>query len=106
MSINSLLNQTITHYPNAGKDRYGRDLDGSGTSYNARFQYASDERILPNGQVVTIDAIVYVAPDVTVNVDDRIDYGGERYRVHGKSTPVDMNGNTHHIKLKLTKWVI
>lgn len=104
MSINGLLNQTITLASKSGYDKYGRETVATGASIKARFQKTTKQKLAPNGALVTIDAIVYVPSDTTVVVDDKITYGGVDYKVYGIYAAVDGSGGTHHLKLEVIKW--
>jgi len=61
---------------------------------------------MPNGQTKIIEAVVYLKSGLNININDRVDYGSDKYQVFSKSEPVDGNGNTNHLKLDLTKWEI
>ena len=104
MSLNSLLNQTITLYSKSGYDRDGREEVGSGTDHTARVQRTSKAKLMPNGEQVTIMAICYVKPTLTINEDDRVTYDGEEYKVFGVYTAVEGTGNTNHKKVELIRW--
>lgn len=105
MTLLLLLNQSISFYGRANYDAYGKEVFGSATTYKARVQEVTKSRLLPSGQTVTIDAICYMEGDLTVAANDRVDYSGRRYKVHGFSKAVDGQGNVHHTKLELIKWV-
>lgn len=104
MGISGLFNQTVTLYTKSSYNEFGREVIGSGASHKARVQPVTKTRLLPNGQTVRIDAIAYVKPDLSVNIDDRIDFSGANYKVFGKSLAVDGAGATQHIKLELIEW--
>jgi hypothetical protein len=104
MIPNGFFNQTISLYTRSSYDRYGREVVGEAVSYKARVQEKTKSRLLPNGQVIQIDAIAYVQSDLGVSTNDRIDVGSVKYKVVGKSAAVDGHGKTNHIKLELTKW--
>lgn len=104
MSLKSLFRQTITIYAKSGYDSQGRESVGAGTTAKARFQATSKTRLLPNGSIKNIDGIAYVGSDVTVNIDDKVTYDSENYKVLGKYKVPDGQGNTNHIKLELIKW--
>lgn len=104
MSINGLLNQTITITSKTGYNAYGRETTSGATSVQARFQKQTKQRLLPNGSLILIEAICYVPSDTTVAIDDKVTFGGVDYKVYGIYTAVDGTGNTNHLKLELTKW--
>jgi hypothetical protein len=104
MSLNGLLNQTITLFTKSGLDKYGKETYGSSVSTKARVQVTTKTRLLPNGQTKTILAVAYVAPSTTINVGDKVTYGGIDYKVFGRYDAVDGEGETNHIKVELTKW--
>lgn len=104
MAFNDLLNQTITLYTKSSIDAYGRQQVGIGVDYPARVQEKTEAKLLPNGETVNIDAVVYLKPTVTVNHGDKITYSGNDYKVFSRNKAVDGSGETHHIKLEITKW--
>lgn len=104
MALAGLLNQTITLYLKSSYNAYGREVVGSGTDYLARVQQTTKQKLSPTGSLITIDAIVYLDPSVSVNIDDRIAFDSQQYKVYGKYTAVDGAGKTNHIKLELVKW--
>lgn len=104
MLPNHLFNQTLTIYNKTSYDQYGREVVGSGTDVQGRLIIKTLSRLLPNGQTVQIEAIAYVPTGTTVNANDRVTYGSDNYKVHGKYAPVDRNGNINHIKIELAKW--
>ncbi len=104
MSINGLLNQQITISSKTGYNAYGRETVSTETTIQARFQKRTKQKLLPNGSVITIEAICYVPPDTTVVVDDKISYGDVDYKVFGIYQAVDGSGDTNHLKLELVKW--
>lgn len=106
MTVGSLLNQTITIYNKSSYDEFGRLVLGSGIDVNARFQPETKRKLLPNGDILTIDAIAYVPSDTTVETDDKVVYGGNTFKTISKYPTPDGKGNTYFIKLELSKWQI
>ena len=104
MSFNSLLNQTITLYTKNSYDAYGREVVGAGANHLARVQAKTKSILLPNGQLQQIDAVVFLKSDVTIDINDRMDYLGTKYKVVGKSTAVVGSGGTHHLTVQIAKW--
>ena len=108
MSLQSLLNQTITLYTRSDYDEFGQERYSTGISYPARFQRVTRTRILPsdqnsNYQTVVIDAIAYINGEVDINVDDKVVYSDENFKVHGRTIQVNGRGNSHHTKVELVK---
>lgn len=106
MLPDGLLNQTITIYNQSSYDDFGEVVVGSGTLAKARVQLQMKQRILPNNAVITIDGVAYVPLGTSVSVDDKVTYGGTDYKVLAKYPVPDGQGNTNHIKLELTKWLM
>jgi hypothetical protein len=104
MSLRGLQNQTVTIYTKASYNEYGREVMGGNVNYPARVQETTKRKMMPNGNLVTIDAIAYLPPTATVNTDDRADYNGTKFKIFGKYSAVDGNGNVNNIKLELIKW--
>lgn len=111
MSFGSLLNQEVSIYNKASYNRYGKEQVGSATEYKARFQKTSKptfeyaNRGSREVQYI-IEGIVYIKPDAVVNEGDKLTYNGINYRVHNIDVTIDATGQTHHKKLKVTKWQI
>lgn len=104
MSIANLFNQSISIYPRTGYDKTGRPTSSTPTTVSARVQKTTRQRLLPNNSLAIIVAIVYVPATTVVNVDDKIVYGTDNYKVFAKYNATDGDGDTHHIKLELSKW--
>ena len=104
MSINSLLNQQISIVTKTGYNAYGREVVGTATTVQARFQRNTKQKLLPNGSLITIEATVYVPSDTTVAIDDKVTYSDTDYKVFGIYTAIDGVGDTNHLKLELVKW--
>lgn len=104
MSFIGLLNQSLTIYNKSSYNEQGREVVGSGTTVYGRVQQTTKRKLEATGNLITIDAIAYVPSTTTVNTDDRIDFSGQKYKVYGKYSAIDGQGNTHHIKLELIKW--
>ena len=104
MSVNGLLNQQIVITSKTGYNAYGRETVSTANTVQARFQKTTKQRLLPNGSLLVIEAIVYVPSDTTVVIDDKVTYGGTDYKVYGIYTAIDGSGDTNHLKLELTKW--
>lgn len=104
MSIDGLLNQTITIYGTASRDGYGRLSFGAGTSVDARFSATKKRVLLPSGDQMTIEAIAHVPAGTTVNENDKVTYDSQDYKVFSRYAVPDGEGNTHHIKLELIQW--
>lgn len=104
MGITSLFNQTISLYNKSSYDDEGREVVGSATSVRCRFQRTSKRRLLPNGTLLTIDAIVYIPGTTSINTDDKVTFAGVNYKVIGRYDAIGANGVANHIKLEVVKW--
>jgi len=98
------FNQSITVYPKTAYNRYARVVVGAGVNKDCRFQRGTKVIMLPTGQTKIIEAILYAKADLDIHINDRVDYGSDKYQVFGLSEPVDGNGVVNHLKLTLTKW--
>lgn len=99
-----MLRQTLTLYSESSYNAEGREVVGSGTDYSCRFQASSKQRLLPNGSIVSIDAVAYVMPDVDIEFDDHVEFDGTRYKVLGTYKTPGGDGQTKFIKLELALW--
>lgn len=104
MSIEGLLNQSVTIQSASSRDGYGRLSFGASTSVSARFSAKKKVVTLPDGTQQTIEAIAYVPSNTSVSENDKVTYDSKEYKVLMKYAVPDGEGNTHHIKLELIKW--
>jgi hypothetical protein len=104
MSLAGLFNQTIVIYDKSNYDKHGREVLGAGIEVDCRVQRLTDQRLLPNGQLIQLLAVVYLPADTDIDVDDKVTYDSVDYKVYSKSYAVDGQGDTNHIKVELTKW--
>lgn len=104
MSLLSLLNQVITHYPRAGYGADGRATTGDSSSINSRFMAKQKRVLLPNGNTLTIDAYAIIGPDESISTNDRVDYGTQKYKVVDIYQVPGGNGDINHQEVRLVKW--
>lgn len=104
MSVAGLLNQTIVIYGKTSYNAQGREVVGAGVSVSARVQPKTKNIMSPTGAILTIDAVIYVGPDTTVNVDDKLTYDGQTYKVYSKYRVAGFGGTINHLKLEVIKW--
>lgn len=104
MSIDSLLNQTITHYAHSSYGKNGRESFSTGSSIRARLQPKTKRILGPDGTVLTINAIAFISKNNTVNTNDKITYGTTVYKVADVYPVPDDMGETDHIELRLILW--
>lgn len=106
MTLAGLLNQTMTLSTPSGFGADGRPSHGSGVSTKCRFEPEVKRVLLPDGNVLTIDAMVIVAASVTVATEAKATYNGNDYKVVDVFDVPGGNGETHHKELRLVKWPI
>ena len=104
MSFTGLLNQTLELKAVSSKDRYGRENYGTASTIECRFQKSNKVVLQSNGETQAIDAIIFVNNDCSVNVDDKVTYSGDDYKVINKNSVVGRTGAVHHIELEVIKW--
>jgi hypothetical protein len=82
MSFAGLLNQTISIKPPASSvDEYGRPSFATSVTTLCRFEKMNKTKLLPDGQVITIDGRIFVAGDVAVEINSQIQFGAVFYKV-------------------------
>lgn len=104
MSLLGLLNQTIVVYPKSSYSAQGREVVGGGTNVLARVQAKHRNIMTALGAILTIEAVVYVAPSASINTEDKVTFSGQTYKVYSKYPVVDGQGETNHYKLELIRW--
>lgn len=106
MSLQSLLNQSLVIQSRSAYNAQGREVLGATTTVLGRVQPKQKTIFSPTGELITIDAVAYLKPTTTVSIGDKITYSSESYKVYGKYSVPDGQGNVNHIKLNLIKWQI
>ena len=104
MSIDHLLNQEVTLYTKSGYGADGKPSHSTETTIDSRFEKITKRILLPNGQLLTIAAVVMVGSDVSINTDDKITYNSIDYKVVDIEIAVDDLGQTSHKELRVIKW--
>lgn len=104
MSIEGLMNQSLTLYPKTGYGGDGREISGSSTTVQCRAQMKTKRVLLPDGSTVTIDGVLYVPASTVVDTDYKAVLSGVNYKVLAKYPVPGGDGQTHHIKLEVVKW--
>jgi hypothetical protein len=109
MSINSLLNQTVTIYNNSGRTAYGRPSFSTATASRARVQRQNKQVQSysvqgDKSQVVISNIMLILPPTVTIAVDDKVTYSSIDYKVLNVYQAVDGQGNVNHLEVDVIKW--
>ena len=106
MSITSLLNQTITLTSQGQRDKFGKVTFATGTSYPARFERNHKLIFTKQNEAINIDGTVFLNPNVTVAVGDRLVYDSVTYQVMQVNEPVGATGAVHHIEVLVQEFSI
>jgi len=106
MSVNNLLNQSVSLYSKASYGADGREVVGVATTVPARFVEGTKSRLLPNQQIVTIDALIYLKPDQSIEINDKVTYGSTNYKVHAIKVGRGLSGDAHHKTVEVKKWQV
>lgn len=100
-----LLNQNITVYSHTStRSRYGKATQSNARTVKARVELTNKTVMGANRELIPIDAVIFLAPDVTIDTQDRLTHNSIDYRVIKKMTQVDGSGSTHHVELLVQKW--
>lgn len=102
--IQGLMNQSLRVYGRTGFDRYGVQEGNSGVTVRCRFQLTSKTITTKENEREPVDGIVFVGPDVVVDVGDRVRYDSRDYRVLRVAVQVGGTGRTHHKELMVQLW--
>lgn len=104
MSFNGLLNQTVTITAGSARDKFGKLTFGSGTDYKARFEKTSKNIFNKQNELEPIDGVVFVKPDTTVSIGDRLVHNSLTYKVMKIDEVVVGTGTLHHKELMVQEW--
>lgn len=105
MAINHLLNQTGHLETETGvTDRHGKPTFAAGANINIRFEQTSKIIATATKEREPIDGIVFVKPNQTVDIGDKLTYNEVEYRVMRVSPIVVGNGTVHHKELLVQRW--
>jgi hypothetical protein len=105
MSINQLLNQTITvKIPTGSHDVHGKPALGAEVEYRARIERTYKTIITPNKDREPVHAVGFVGPDSNIPIGSQVVYGSDTYRVLQRSDVVGRRGRLHHNELMLQLW--
>jgi hypothetical protein len=104
MSVLGLLNQAITVQVKTSYGADGKEVVGSAVSERARVMYKRRNIHTAKGGLLTIDAIADLQPNTVADIDSRITYAGQTFKVHSKYPAVDGLGNVSHNIVELIRW--
>jgi len=104
MSILGLLNQTVTISPQSSRGADGETVFGDAVSVKSRFEAVTKRILLPDSQVLTIDAFVVVGPTITVSTGDKVTYDSNDYKVVDVFEVPGGSGSVEQKELRLVKW--
>jgi len=105
MSFNSLLNQSVQVYAEGTvRDKQGRLTPGAATTHRARVERTAEVAIMPNKEMVPIDAVMFIAASATIKEGVKVTYGSDEFKVMVYSEIVGRNGTVHHYEVKAQKW--
>jgi hypothetical protein len=103
MGINAYIKQFATRSPFTGNDRYGKPSYGTDETIKVRFREELRRELTGNGDIFQSDAEIWAKSDQTLNLEDKISYGGSNYKIGKIDIPRDGSGKTHHKKAFLIK---
>lgn len=105
MSFGGLLNQQIqVHAKGTVQDKQGHFLFGDPTTHRARVERTAEVIILPDKQVVPIDAIIFIDGGAAIEEGVRLVYNDEVFKVMRFHSAVGRAGKIHHYEIKAQKW--
>lgn len=104
MSFNALLNQTVTISRRTGSDVHTKETYSAGVDARARFERKASVIVTQEREREPIDGIVFIKPNVDVEVGDRLAYNSTNYKVMAVEDVVLGNGTVHHKELKVQVW--
>lgn len=104
MSINGLLRQSVTIYPQGTRDKFNKLSWGSGVAVSARFQKTSKVITTVQNEREPIDGYVDVLGSVVVEIGDKLVYDAVNYKVMTVKEAIDGSGNVHHKTVLVQRW--
>lgn len=103
MSINALLNQTVTLTTRSGTNKYGEASFGAGVSSKARVQVENKIVKGPQGEDIGTDALIFLPGAATLEHGDKITHDGITYRAILVSKVADGGGSRHHYEVRVQR---
>jgi hypothetical protein len=104
MNVDHLLNQTCTIYSSANQNRFGKNAYGAGVENNCRFQRTNRIIQTPDGEKISIDAILTLSATAVAANNDKVVFNNETFRIMMVAPAVDGEGITRHYKLMVQNW--
>lgn len=101
MSLAGLLRQTVTAYPPASKDVYGKATFSTGVEYAARVEPATELLRDPSGKEVTVTANVILSGEPTIDTTYKIELpDGSTPVIVGVERNVDGQGRVLYTRVR------
>lgn len=104
MSLNGLLRQLVSIYNESSLDKHGRQTFGDATMEYARMQVGRKTRLLPNSEVMLIDAVCFLLPNTVATRGSKVNYDSVDYKVMEIAKVIGGTGTIHHMEAELQKW--
>jgi len=106
MGIESYIKQFVTRTPvNTSQkfDRYGKPNYSSSETIKVRLRECFKRMVDRDGNNFTIDAEMWLLPTQSLNLEDKITYESEDYKVFKIDIPRKLSGSKNHKKAFLIK---
>jgi len=104
--LNNLMHQSVIKHVKTGYDAQGRETTGVTSTLVCRFVEQPKSRLLPNQQIQVIDATMYIDGGAEIEINDKVVYEGNNYKVHAVIPNRGRRGTVHHTTCELIKYQI
>lgn len=103
MLIDTYTNQDIYLKSTTGYDVYGKEILASQDTIKCRFHFKQVRKLDKNGQEFLTDGVVWINPDINIELDDVIIYDNIEYKVKGLDIKVSFTGKKEFKKIFVVK---
>ena len=101
MTVEGLMQQTVTVKPRSGYDAYGQPESGTSVSYSARIEPTNEAVIDINGATVVASLVIFMPSSATIAPEDSVNYDGKDWRVLTVAEAVKGSGTVSHLEVKV-----
>lgn len=99
-----LFRHSVTVYNAVSKNEYNEETYTNPVIYNGRFHLIDKAVIDEKGESVKADAVVYLPSNVSIDINSKVDFNNQSYRVISLVESLDYSSKIHHFEVFLQRW--